>query len=51
MIYKFRKLLGFMRLKCGCTIFGQAWANKDKKLVFVSLDTIYILNSYQEYLF
>ena len=41
-IYKFRKFMRFLRFECQCTIFRQTWANKDKKLVFLSKDKIYV---------
>ena len=34
----------FLRVECRCTHFRQAWTNKDKKLVFLSLDMIYVSN-------
>ena len=34
----------FLRVECPCTNFRQAWANKDKKLVFLSLDMNHVLN-------
>ena len=36
--------MGFLRVECRCTNFRQAWANKDKKLVFPSLDMISVSN-------
>ena len=34
----------FLRVESRCTNFRQAWANKDKKLVFLSLDMIHVSN-------
>ena len=34
----------FLHVECRCTNFRQAWANKDKKLVFLSLDMIHVSN-------
>ena len=44
LIYKFRKFKGFLRVESRCTIFRQSRANNDKKLVFLSLDMIYVSN-------
>ena len=32
----------FLRVECRCTNFRQEWANKDKKLVFLSLSFTYL---------
>ena len=34
----------FLRVECRCINFRQAWAYKDKKLVFLSLDMIHVSN-------
>ena len=40
--YKLRKFMEFLRVECRCTNFRQEWANKDKKLVFLSLSFTYL---------